>query len=444
MDGALALAAGIRGSLARLRGRAGGRPTTSSGGSSSSASPTRSRSRGRRGVGTRAAARRSRSAGRGSRLPARADANGGRAPRAALPPATARPAARRDRRPEALRQRRRPRRRRPRRPGGHDRRARRPERLRQDDAAPRRRRARRTRRRHDRGRGVAGRIAARPRCVGARSRRADRARRAHGGGAHRARPRALASRGRSGRAAPRRSCRRSGSGRAARQRLGTLSRGLRRQASAVAACSLAPPLLLVDEATATLDPEAVVVLGEALATLAAGGCGVLLATQDLHFAGADCDELLLLDRGVVADRGEPGVLCAPARGGVARGGLPGGGRRRSGCAKGSGVSSPLSSAVARCHVRRLLGACRARTAAGARRRGGRPGRAVCVRAARQRARERARRVARRCASRRGCDRRRPGARGRPSPGWRLPSRFRAAAHSAPRSLRRRSRTATRS
>ena len=37
---------------------------------------------------------------------------------------------------------------------------------------------------------------------------------------------------------------------------------------------------------------------------------MLLATQDLHFAGAVCDELLLLDRGVVADRGEPGVLCA--------------------------------------------------------------------------------------------------------------------------------------
>ena len=88
-----------------------------------------------------------------------------------------------------------------------------------------------------------------------------------------------------------------------RQRVGTLSRGLRRQASAVAALSLAPPLLLVDEATATLDPEAVVVLGEALAALAGRGCGVLLATQDLHFAESTCHELLLLDRGVVVDRG---------------------------------------------------------------------------------------------------------------------------------------------
>ncbi len=95
-----------------------------------------------------------------------------------------------------------------------------------------------------------------------------------------------------------------------RQRVGALSRGLRRQASAVAALSLAPPLILVDEATATLDPEAIVVLSEAVAMLATRGCGVLLATQDLHFAGAACHEIVLLHRGVVIDHGEPGALRA--------------------------------------------------------------------------------------------------------------------------------------
>ena len=124
----------------------------------------------------------------------------------------------------------------------------------------------------------------RPRRNRSRPGRADRVRRADG-------PRARPSSTRSGRRT---------SGRGPRQilisaafglderldhRLGTLSRGLRRQASVVAAFSLAPPLVLVDEATATLDPEAVVVLGEAVAALAATGCGVLLATQDLHFAG---------------------------------------------------------------------------------------------------------------------------------------------------------------
>ena len=94
------------------------------------------------------------------------------------------------------------------------------------------------------------------------------------------------------------------------QRLGTLSRGLRRQASAIAALSIGTPLVLVDEATATLDPEAVVVLDEALTALAAQGAGVLLATQDLHFAGTVCDEIVMLHRGAVIDRGTLAALRA--------------------------------------------------------------------------------------------------------------------------------------
>ncbi|WP_411277648.1 ABC transporter ATP-binding protein [Gaiella sp.] len=94
------------------------------------------------------------------------------------------------------------------------------------------------------------------------------------------------------------------------QRMGTLSRGLRRQVSAVAALSLGTSLVLVDEATATLDPEAVVVLDEALKACAARGAGVVLATQDLHFAGATCDEVVLLHRGAIIDRGSPLELRA--------------------------------------------------------------------------------------------------------------------------------------
>ncbi len=94
------------------------------------------------------------------------------------------------------------------------------------------------------------------------------------------------------------------------QRVGTLSRGLRRQVSAVAALSLGTPLVLVDEATATLDPEAVVVLREALGAVASRGSSVLLATQDLHFAGTVCHDVVLLHRGRVLDRGRPESLRA--------------------------------------------------------------------------------------------------------------------------------------
>ena len=79
--------------------------------------------------------------------------------------------------------------------------------------------------------------------------------------------------------------------------VGALSRGLRRQAAIVAGLSLAKPLTLVDEATAALDPEAVVVLRATLAALADRGCGILVATQDLAFAETVCDEIVLVASG---------------------------------------------------------------------------------------------------------------------------------------------------
>ncbi len=91
-------------------------------------------------------------------------------------------------------------------------------------------------------------------------------------------------------------------------RLGTLSRGQRRQASLVAGIALDVPLLVVDEATATLDPEAVVFLHEAIRVRAAAGAGVLLATQDLHFAERLCDTVVVLQGGSVVASGRPEVL----------------------------------------------------------------------------------------------------------------------------------------
>jgi ABC-2 type transport system ATP-binding protein len=85
--------------------------------------------------------------------------------------------------------------------------------------------------------------------------------------------------------------------------LGALSRGLRRQASLVSGLSLGRPLTLVDEATAALDPEAVVVLRVAVEMLARSGCGVLVATQDLAFAEIVCDEIVLVSRGRVIASG---------------------------------------------------------------------------------------------------------------------------------------------
>jgi ABC-2 type transport system ATP-binding protein len=82
-----------------------------------------------------------------------------------------------------------------------------------------------------------------------------------------------------------------------RIRLAALSHGQRRATAIVAAIALARPLLVVDEATAALDPEASLALRESLRAAAASGSGVLVATQELAFAERVCDEIVLLSDG---------------------------------------------------------------------------------------------------------------------------------------------------
>jgi ABC-2 type transport system ATP-binding protein len=88
-----------------------------------------------------------------------------------------------------------------------------------------------------------------------------------------------------------------------RIRLRALSHGQRRATAIVAALSLARPLLVVDEATAALDPEAAALLREALRAAAAAGSGVLVATQELAFAERVCDDIVLLSAGRVLAAG---------------------------------------------------------------------------------------------------------------------------------------------
>lgn len=88
-----------------------------------------------------------------------------------------------------------------------------------------------------------------------------------------------------------------------RSQLVSLSHGQRRLVSVVAAVALDRPLLLVDEATAALDPEAVIALREVVRVAAERGAGVVVATQDLHFAELVCDRVTLLSAGTAVAEG---------------------------------------------------------------------------------------------------------------------------------------------
>jgi ABC-2 type transport system ATP-binding protein len=87
--------------------------------------------------------------------------------------------------------------------------------------------------------------------------------------------------------------------------LGELSHGIRRKVATTAALSLDVPIILIDEPTAGLDPESVVVLRRLIRHVRRIGSAVLLATQDLAFAERACDRLFLIHDGRLVADGSP-------------------------------------------------------------------------------------------------------------------------------------------
>lgn len=74
-----------------------------------------------------------------------------------------------------------------------------------------------------------------------------------------------------------------------------------------------PPLLLMDEPTAALDPARRGGLGQTLRRLVSDGRGLLVATHDTSFARAYADRVIVLAQGVVVEAGTAtDVLERPA------------------------------------------------------------------------------------------------------------------------------------
>ncbi len=94
--------------------------------------------------------------------------------------------------------------------------------------------------------------------------------------------------------------------------LGTLSGGERRRAFIARALAQEPSLMLLDEPTANLDPEAQGAIFETLRELAEEGVGVLVVVHDLTLAGAYCDRIALMDGGRIVASGAPADVLTAA------------------------------------------------------------------------------------------------------------------------------------
>ncbi|MBI3074379.1 MAG: ATP-binding cassette domain-containing protein [Deltaproteobacteria bacterium] len=95
-----------------------------------------------------------------------------------------------------------------------------------------------------------------------------------------------------------------------RARVATLSGGMKRRLVIARALMHEPRLLLLDEPTTGLDPQARRLIWDRLRGLKARGVTLLLTTHYMEEATQLCDEVVLVDAGRIVTRGAPRELVA--------------------------------------------------------------------------------------------------------------------------------------
>ncbi len=90
--------------------------------------------------------------------------------------------------------------------------------------------------------------------------------------------------------------------------IGTLSGGMRRRLTIARALVNDPELIVLDEPTTGLDPQARHMIWARMRELLKAGKTLLLTTHYMEEAERLCDELVIMDRGTILDRGTPAEL----------------------------------------------------------------------------------------------------------------------------------------
>ncbi|HTR58489.1 MAG TPA: amino acid ABC transporter ATP-binding protein [Casimicrobiaceae bacterium] len=87
-----------------------------------------------------------------------------------------------------------------------------------------------------------------------------------------------------------------------------LSGGEQQRVAIARALAMEPRVMLFDEATSALDPELVAEVLDVMRALARDGMTMVVVTHEIGFAREVADEVVFMDRGVVAERGAPSQL----------------------------------------------------------------------------------------------------------------------------------------
>ena len=94
----------------------------------------------------------------------------------------------------------------------------------------------------------------------------------------------------------------------ARADVNNLSGGQKQRVAIARALCMQPDLMLFDEPTSALDPEIVGEVLEVMRRLAAEGMTMVVVTHEMAFAKNVSDEVVFMDKGVIAEKGAPSKL----------------------------------------------------------------------------------------------------------------------------------------
>jgi ABC-type branched-subunit amino acid transport system ATPase component len=95
-----------------------------------------------------------------------------------------------------------------------------------------------------------------------------------------------------------------------RAQAGTLPYGDQRRLEIARALAAEPRILMLDEPAAGMNPAETGRLVETIRTIAASGIGVLLIEHDIALVRAACDDVVVLNFGVVIAHGTPSAISA--------------------------------------------------------------------------------------------------------------------------------------
>jgi polar amino acid transport system ATP-binding protein len=85
----------------------------------------------------------------------------------------------------------------------------------------------------------------------------------------------------------------------------SLSGGQKQRVAIARALAMQPRVMLFDEPTSALDPELVGEVTEVMRGLARDGMTMVVVTHEMGFARKTADRVVFMDKGVIAEQGDP-------------------------------------------------------------------------------------------------------------------------------------------